>query len=223
MITATQLAATDKDRLERNGTPLPGIEVRITDPEDPTTVLPPDTPGPAKRGGSARPGSGRGRRSREAVPRTLRGLPCDVRHRRRASRRPRRGDTGGPAQGCDVRDPLLPGSASGQRRPPRPVTPHHTPHTCRTSPAPLPHMSLNRRSRRPPPHVSSAEVEDGGHNKLRSEAVSLPQAHAAVLRGALDAIIQGDGGAMADYMSADVVVHFPGIVRSPAIITGSAR
>jgi acyl-CoA synthetase (AMP-forming)/AMP-acid ligase II len=45
MITATPLDATDEDRLERNGTPLPGIEVRVTDPEDPAAVLPPGTPG----------------------------------------------------------------------------------------------------------------------------------------------------------------------------------
>jgi fatty-acyl-CoA synthase len=45
IITATPPDAPDDDRLERNGTPLPGIEVRVTDPADPTVVLAPDTPG----------------------------------------------------------------------------------------------------------------------------------------------------------------------------------
>ena len=45
MITATPLDANDEDRLDRNGTPLPGIEVRVAAPEDPERVLPADSPG----------------------------------------------------------------------------------------------------------------------------------------------------------------------------------
>jgi fatty-acyl-CoA synthase len=45
MITATPLDANDEDRLDRNGTPLPGIEVRVAAPEDPERVLPAGSPG----------------------------------------------------------------------------------------------------------------------------------------------------------------------------------
>lgn len=45
MITATALDAANEDRLERNGTPLPGIEVRVSSPDNPESVLPHDTPG----------------------------------------------------------------------------------------------------------------------------------------------------------------------------------
>ena len=45
MITATPLDATDEDRLDRNGTPLPGIEVRIAATDEPERLLPADTPG----------------------------------------------------------------------------------------------------------------------------------------------------------------------------------
>lgn len=45
MVTATPLDCPDEDRLGRNGDPLPGIDVRIADPDSPETVLPADTPG----------------------------------------------------------------------------------------------------------------------------------------------------------------------------------
>jgi acyl-CoA synthetase (AMP-forming)/AMP-acid ligase II len=45
MITVTPLDAAGEDRLTRNGTPLPGIEVRVTDPEDPKTIQPNDVAG----------------------------------------------------------------------------------------------------------------------------------------------------------------------------------
>ena len=45
MITVTERDAGEEDRLRRNGTPLPGIEVRVTSAQDPETPLPPDTPG----------------------------------------------------------------------------------------------------------------------------------------------------------------------------------
>ena len=45
MITVTPRDAAGEDRLTRNGTPLPGIEVRVTDPEDPDTEQPNDVPG----------------------------------------------------------------------------------------------------------------------------------------------------------------------------------
>jgi acyl-CoA synthetase (AMP-forming)/AMP-acid ligase II len=44
LITATARDSADEERLGRNGTPLPGIEVRITG-EDGISLLPPDTPG----------------------------------------------------------------------------------------------------------------------------------------------------------------------------------
>jgi acyl-CoA synthetase (AMP-forming)/AMP-acid ligase II len=45
MITVTPRDAAGEDRLTRNGTPLPGIEVRVTNPEDPKTIQPNDLPG----------------------------------------------------------------------------------------------------------------------------------------------------------------------------------
>ena len=45
MITVTPRDAAGEDRLARNGTPLPGIEVRVTDPENPKTRQPNDVPG----------------------------------------------------------------------------------------------------------------------------------------------------------------------------------
>ena len=45
MITATPRDAAGEDRLARNGTPLPGIEVRVTGTDDPLAVQPPDAPG----------------------------------------------------------------------------------------------------------------------------------------------------------------------------------
>jgi acyl-CoA synthetase (AMP-forming)/AMP-acid ligase II len=45
MITATPLDATEEDRLDRNGTPLPGIEVRIAATDEPERLLPAGTPG----------------------------------------------------------------------------------------------------------------------------------------------------------------------------------
>ncbi|GLZ48344.1 AMP-dependent synthetase [Actinomycetospora sp. NBRC 106375] len=45
MITTTTLDEPERDRLGRNGRPIPGIEVRITDPGEPATVVPVDTPG----------------------------------------------------------------------------------------------------------------------------------------------------------------------------------
>ena len=45
MITLTTLDDSEEDRLGRNGRPMPGIEVRITDPELPHAPLPADTPG----------------------------------------------------------------------------------------------------------------------------------------------------------------------------------
>ena len=45
MITTTPPAGPETDRLDRNGVPLPGIEIRVTDPDDPARVLPPGTPG----------------------------------------------------------------------------------------------------------------------------------------------------------------------------------
>jgi len=45
MITATPLDATEEDRLDRNGTPLPGIEVRIAATDDPEQLLAAGTPG----------------------------------------------------------------------------------------------------------------------------------------------------------------------------------
>ena len=45
MITVTPRDAAGEDRLTRNGTPLPGIEVRVTSPEDPKTNQPNDVPG----------------------------------------------------------------------------------------------------------------------------------------------------------------------------------
>jgi fatty-acyl-CoA synthase len=45
MITVTPRDAAGEDRLTRNGTPLPGIEVRVTNPEDPKTNQPNDVPG----------------------------------------------------------------------------------------------------------------------------------------------------------------------------------
>lgn len=45
MITVTPRDAAGEDRLTRNGTPLPGIEVRVTDPDKPTTKQPNGVPG----------------------------------------------------------------------------------------------------------------------------------------------------------------------------------
>jgi fatty-acyl-CoA synthase len=45
MITVTPCDAAGEDRLTRNGTPLPGIEVRVTNPEDLKTIQPNDLPG----------------------------------------------------------------------------------------------------------------------------------------------------------------------------------
>ena len=45
IITATPLDAVGEDRLTRNGVPLPGIEVRVTSPDDPQASQPPDLPG----------------------------------------------------------------------------------------------------------------------------------------------------------------------------------
>jgi acyl-CoA synthetase (AMP-forming)/AMP-acid ligase II len=45
MITVTPRDAAGEDRLTRNGTPLPGIEVRVTNPENPKTIQPNDMPG----------------------------------------------------------------------------------------------------------------------------------------------------------------------------------
>ena len=45
MITATPRDAAGEDRLTRNGTPLPGIEVRVTGPDDPLAVQPSGAPG----------------------------------------------------------------------------------------------------------------------------------------------------------------------------------
>jgi fatty-acyl-CoA synthase len=45
MITVTPRDAAGEDRLSRNGTPLPGIEVRVTNPQDPKTNQPNDVPG----------------------------------------------------------------------------------------------------------------------------------------------------------------------------------
>jgi fatty-acyl-CoA synthase len=45
MITTTALDEPDEDRLGRNGTAIPGIEVRIADGDAPETPLPADTPG----------------------------------------------------------------------------------------------------------------------------------------------------------------------------------
>jgi acyl-CoA synthetase (AMP-forming)/AMP-acid ligase II len=45
MITVTPRDALGEDRLARNGVPLPGIEVRVTSPDDPRAVAPPDVPG----------------------------------------------------------------------------------------------------------------------------------------------------------------------------------
>lgn len=45
MITVTSPQSSAPDRLGSNGVPLPGTEVRITDPEDPQTVLGPDKEG----------------------------------------------------------------------------------------------------------------------------------------------------------------------------------
>jgi fatty-acyl-CoA synthase len=45
VVTATPLDGTAADRLDRNGPPLPGIEMRIAASEDPERVLPADSPG----------------------------------------------------------------------------------------------------------------------------------------------------------------------------------
>jgi fatty-acyl-CoA synthase len=45
MITVTPRDALGEDRLTRNGVPLPGIEVRVTTPDDPQATQPPDVPG----------------------------------------------------------------------------------------------------------------------------------------------------------------------------------
>ncbi|GAA4936767.1 fatty-acyl-CoA synthase/long-chain acyl-CoA synthetase [Actinomycetospora succinea] len=45
MITATALDEPEGDRLGRNGNPIPGIEVRIADPDAPETLVPVDAPG----------------------------------------------------------------------------------------------------------------------------------------------------------------------------------
>ena len=45
MITVTPCDAASEDRLTRNGTPLPGIEVRVTDPDNPKTEPPNGLPG----------------------------------------------------------------------------------------------------------------------------------------------------------------------------------
>ncbi|MBN9096851.1 MAG: acyl--CoA ligase [Pseudonocardia sp.] len=45
MITTTPTDAAVADRVHRNGVPLPGIEIRVTDPEQPTESLPVDIPG----------------------------------------------------------------------------------------------------------------------------------------------------------------------------------
>lgn len=45
MITTTPTDATPTDRINRNGLPLPGIEIRVTAPDAPTETLPVDTPG----------------------------------------------------------------------------------------------------------------------------------------------------------------------------------
>src|ERR1700761_436032 len=44
MITVTPRDAVGEDRLTRNGVPLPGIEVRVTTPDDPQAAVPPDVP-----------------------------------------------------------------------------------------------------------------------------------------------------------------------------------